>query len=249
MTNTFRDHFSGHAGGYAAHRPGYPDELFAALAALAPARGRAWDCATGTGQAAVGLAPHFARIDATDASAAQIEHATPRERVYYRVAPADASGLDASSIDLVTVAQALHWFDLDAFYGEARRVLRPRGVLAAWCYNLCRIEPEIDLLVRDFYTAKVGAYWPPERRILEQGYATLPFPFERLPAPPADMHVVWTLADFLGYVRTWSSVARYAKTNGEDPVLALTPALRRVWGDADRTRTVRWPLAILLGRV
>src|SRR6266568_6165743 len=179
----FPDHFSGVSAGYAAFRPRYPDALFDFLADAAPARDAAWDCATGNGQAAIGLAHHFPRVIATDASEAQIAHATPDPRVTYRVAPAEASGLDDRSVDLVTAAQALHWFDRPKFWAEARRVLRPRGVVAVWTYLLFEIAPEIDAIIREFYSDVVGPFWPPERHITEERYRTIEFPFAEFAAP------------------------------------------------------------------
>jgi SAM-dependent methyltransferase len=244
---TFQDHFSARAEQYAACRPGYPAELFAFLADVAPDRRLAWDCATGSGQAALGLAEHFARVVATDASASQIAHAEPHARVAYHVAPAEASGLTDASVDLVTVAQALHWFDVDAFHAEARRVLVPGGVVAVWSYGGVTFdEPAIAALVRRFARETVGPYWPPERRLVDDGYRTIAFPFAELAAPSFTLAQRWTLVELAGYLRTWSATARYVAAHGHDPVDALEAALREPWGDA--TRTVRWPLALRVGR-
>ena len=191
--STFKDHFSANAIGYATSRPGYPAELFAFLAGTVDRRELAWDCATGNGQAAGGLAAHFRAVVATDGSARQIEHAVPRRGVSYRVAPAEMSGLAAASVDLVAVAQAVHWFDLPLFYAEVKRVLRPDGVLALWCYERLRVDPAIDSLIESFHMDTLGPYWPPERRWVESGYRDLPFPFEELPVPVFEMRAEWTL--------------------------------------------------------
>ncbi len=246
----FTDHFAAVADQYAAHRPTYPAELFAWLAAQAPARDLAWDCATGSGQAAVGLAGYFDGVFATDASEAQIVAATPCPKVTYRVAPADASGLPECAVDLVTVAQALHWFELEPFYAEVRRVLRPSGLLAVWTYGVFRVEgagtAQIQNLLDRFYHETVGPYWPTERRHVENGYAELPFPFDELAAPDLAMAVDWTLADLAGYLRSWSATSRYRETNGADPVLPLTAALAPLWGTG--CQRVVWPLSIRVGR-
>src|SRR5436190_651141 len=180
---TFKDHFSGHAADYAKFRPRYPDQLFDYLAGIAPDRAAAWDCGTGNGQAAVALAERFNHVLATDASAEQIANAAPHRRVTYRVATAEASGIESSSIDLITVAQALHWFDLEKFYSEVGRVLKSHGVITALAYDVLRIEPAIDAVVNHYYTDVIGAYWPPERALVEK-FAELPFPFPEIAAPP-----------------------------------------------------------------
>src|SRR5512145_600064 len=180
----FEDHFSGHSEQYAQHRPHYPDEIYAYLASIVPAHSLAWDCGTGNGQAAIGLAKYFDKVYATDASAEQISRAQMHEKVEYHMEPAERILLNDSSVDLVTVAVAIHWFNFDEFYREVRRVLKPNGVLAAWTYSLTEISPEIDLLIQHYYRDVVGAYWPERIRYLEERYETLPFPFEEI-IPPA----------------------------------------------------------------
>lgn len=244
MTETFRDHFSGVAEGYARFRPGYPAALFAWLAERAPARRLAWDCATGSGQAALGLAEHFERVVATDASAEQVARAHPHPRVDFRVAPAERSGLGDGAADLVTVAQALHWFDVPAFFAEARRVLRPGGLLAAWCYgNPALPEPALERTLAAFYDGVVGPYWPPERRLILEGYATLDFPFREIEAPPLALEADLTLHGLAGYLRTWSATSRYVAVHGVDPVDGVVERLGADWGDPGTPRRVRWPLA------
>lgn len=246
----FNDHFAPVADQYAAHRPTYPAELFAWLAGWCANRDLAWDCATGTGQAAVALARHFSEVVATDASAAQIAAATPAAGVSYRVAPADASGLAAQSADLVTVAQALHWFDLEQFYAEVRRVLKPGGLLAVWTYGVFQVpaagSADIQALLDRFYHETVGPYWPPERRHVENGYADLAFPFAELVVPSFVMAVDWQLADLAGYLRSWSATSRYREINGTDPVSPLLHELVPVWGSG--CQRVVWPLSIRVGR-
>jgi SAM-dependent methyltransferase len=244
----FRDQFAQAAPAYATFRPRYPAALFGALAANAPARHLAWDCATGSGQAAIGLAEHFEQVVATDASAAQLAAALPHPRVRYQRATAEASGLSAGSVALVTVAQALHWLDRPAFYAEARRVLMPNGVIAAWSYGLIEIGPEVDALIGTFYDRTVGPYWPPERALVETGYRTIDFPFAELALPARHMEGELTLEQLGGYVTTWSAVLRYRAAQGRDPVPELLEQVRPHWGPA-RTRTVRWPLAGRVGRV
>jgi SAM-dependent methyltransferase len=249
MSRRFSDHFSGVADAYAEFRPRYPDSLFDWLAEAAPSRELVWDCATGSGQAAVALARLFGRVVATDASAEQLEAATPHPRVEYRVAPAEESGLGADSADAITVAQALHWFDRPAFYGEASRVLRRDGVLAVWTYGHPRLDhPAADAVFQEFYSGTVGPYWPPERALVDAGYRTIDFPFPEVDPPDFEMETHWSLAALLGYVATWSATTRFRRSRGFDPVPALGEELARAWGDPAESRRIRWPLAIRAGR-
>ena len=249
LAMSFTDHFAAQASAYRTYRPDYPDALFAHLAGLVRRRDVAWDCGTGSGQAARGLAAYFARVVATDASAAQLAHAEPHERVEYRVARAEASGLDAHSVDVVTVAQALHWFDVDAFYAEARRVLRPGGVLAAWTYDDVELgDDRLDAIVRRFNHETLDAHWPLARALVRDRYRSLPFPFAELPAPAVMMERRWTLAELAGYLRTWSATARYVQAHGRDPVDAVEAELAPLWGPPGARRLARWPLTVRLGR-
>ncbi len=242
----FKDHFSAHATAYAEARPRYPVALFAWLATLTPSHDVAWDCGTGNGQAAVGLAAHYARIIATDPSKQQLESAFPHHHVHYREARAESPGLEPRSVDLVTVAQAVHWFDRPVFYAQVKQVLKPGGVLAVWCYSLCHIESAIDSTIQAFYTGEINAYWPPERTLIDDGYRTLEFPFEELSAPALHMQQRWTLEQFLAYLRTWSAVQKFIHNNGRDPVDALNGKLVKLW-DAGVIKTVSWPLHIRVG--
>ena len=214
---SFKDHFSKQAADYATFRPKYSQELFDYLGSIAPSRQLAWDCGTGNGQAAVGLVGVFNRVIATDASENQIANAQQHERVEYRVAPAENSGIGSETIDLLMVAQALHWFDLDRFYEEARRVLKPGGVLAASAYNLLHIEPAIDEIVNQYYYEVVGPFWPPECRFVEQ-FAGLPFPFYEIESAKFQMMAQWNLEHLVGYLRTWSSTQRFIAAKGVDPL-------------------------------
>ena len=246
---TFKDHFSGLAAQYAEFRPRYPGALFDFLARTSPARTRAWDCACGSGQATLDLAERFDAVVATDASASQVAAAPPHPRVTYAVARAEQSGLDSASLDLVTVAQSLHWFDLPLFYAECERVLRPDGVLAVWTYGVPRLnDANLDRILQTYYWQTVGTYWPPERRHVEDGYRSLPFPFKEISGPSLSMRENWTLAQFLGYLRSWSATGRYVDVHGTDPVAALNDELGPLWGEVQRARAVSWPLSLRLGR-
>lgn len=245
----FQDHFSTRAEQYARYRPHYPAELFDWIAAAAPGRAVAVDCATGNGQAAVALARRFGRVIATDASAAQLRHAARAPNVFYRRAFAEATALPGRSVEAVTVAQALHWLDRPGFYAEARRVLAPRGIVVVWSYALMHIAPAIDRIVNRFYRDKVGPYWPTERRLTEDGYRSVEFPFAELPVPAFRMRMDMTLDSVAGYIATWSATKGYRERTGEDPVAPLVDELRPVWGDPATLRTVEWPLSVRAGVV
>lgn len=246
----FSDHFGQVAGQYADFRPRYPDELFDWLAAQCMGDELAWDCGCGNGQASVALAKHFAHVRATDASREQILHAQLSHGVEYDVAAADNSGLPDRSVDLITVAQALHWFELSSFYDEVRRVGKRGAVIAAWTYGINEVDgAEVNAAVQHFYHQVVGPYWPPERHHVETGYRELDFPFERIDAPEFSMAQQWPLAQLLGYFRSWSATARYKAAHGHDPVDVLEQQLRPLWGDPAATRAIRWPLSIVAGRL
>lgn len=244
---SFKDHFSTQAAIYAKARPTYPPALFAELARLAPGRTLAWDVGAGNGQAAVALAAHFERVQATEPSAAQLAQAVAHPRVSYVQSAELAPGLADGSVDIVTAAQAAHWFDLKIFYPEVRRVLRPGGLLAIWNYGLCTIDPAVDGLVDRFYNGTVGPYWPPERKHAETAYRLLEFPFPEIALPKLNLEVDWTAAEFATYLRTWSAVARYQKAHGTDPVTDFEPGLTKAWGGG--RRRVVWPLGGRLGRI
>ncbi len=244
----YADHFSPLAPAYASCRPGYPDGLFDYLAGIVSRHQLAWDCAAGSGQATIPLARRFNRVIATDISPAMLRQASPNPAVEYRVAPAEASGLGDASADLVTVAQALHWIDPGRFYAEAARVLVPGGVLAVWTYGAQSLDdPALDRVLRRFYADIVGPYWPPERRHVESGYRTLPFPFPELEPPPLIMEELWILSQLLGYVGTWSATQRFREAVGHDPVAQLGQDLAQHWGDPSATRRIRWPLSLRVG--
>jgi SAM-dependent methyltransferase len=244
---TFKDHFSGVASNYATFRPHYPEELFKWIATLTDQHDRALDVGTGNGQAATGLAGFFQEVIAVDPSAGQIAAAKPHERVHYHMAPSDATGVEAGTVDLITAAAAAHWFPHDAFHREVRRVARPEAAIVLWTYWRIDVEPSIDdFLLREFHPL-VEAFWPPERRYVKEAYRNLPFPFPEIAPPSFTLTTDWSVDHFLGNLRTWSSVQRHVQHHGRDPVAAVEAGLRELWGD--RIRTCTWPLAIRAGRI
>jgi SAM-dependent methyltransferase len=244
----FEDHFSKQSEIYAQYRPQYPDEIYAYLASISSGLSLAWDCGTGNGQAAIGLAKHFDKVYATDASAEQISRAYPHEKVEYAVEPAEHVSLPSSSTDLVTVAVAIHWFNFDEFYREVKRVLKPNGILAAWTYNLTEITPEIDQLIQQLSNEILGDFWPQRIRLIEEGYQTLPFPFEEIDPPTFVMDVNWDLNQFAGYLNSWSATQRYRAEKGHHPLERIWPKLTTAWGDENEPRLIRWPLHFRIGR-
>lgn len=248
---TFQDHFSRVSDRYARYRPHYPAALFEWLASMTPRHDLAWDCATGSGQAAVGLGAQFSRVVATDASAEQVASAIPAVNVEYRTAPANDSRLETASVDLVTCAQALHWLPRDAFYAEARRVLRPGGLIAVWGYHIPVVCDEtIDRHIRHFHDVVVGPHWPAARQIVLDRFTTIAFPFAEIEPPTFDMRCRWTLDDFAAYLGTQSATDRYRRAHGgHDPVPAFVEAIAAVWGGLDTPRDVLFPLFMRAGRV
>jgi SAM-dependent methyltransferase len=245
----FKDHFSEIASGYAAHRPTYPAALVDFLADTAARHGLAWDCGCGTGQLSVLLAARFQRIVATDASREQIARAAAHPSVEYRCAPAQKSGLPDACVDLAVAAQAAHWFDLPAYYREVERVSRSGAVVALITYRNVQVDSEIDPLIGHFYRDVAGPHWPPERRLVEDGYRSIPFPFDPIDPPALEMTARWTLADLVGYVETWSALRGLEKASGRGPIEEFFRDLGAAWGPAAAARHVRWPLSLRVGRV
>lgn len=245
---SFKDHFSGHAAAYAHYRPDYPAELFEYLATLTPRCEYALDCATGSGQAAVGLATHFQCVVGTDGSLEQLRNALAHERVHYVASIAEQSAFRAGTFDLVCAAQAAHWFDHARFYPAVREALGDDGALALWTYGLAQIDPEIDRIVHEFYSTALGEYWPPERRHVESGYRTLPFPLHEIVTPSFELRLQWDLDALMGYLGTWSAVQRYRTATQLDPLPALRQRLAAIWGPVGQNRTVVWPLHLRVGR-
>jgi SAM-dependent methyltransferase len=243
-----KDLFSQSAAGYARFRPKYPARLFDWLAEVAPARELGVDIGTGNGQSAVELAARFERVIAVDPSEAQLAKAAAHARVTYRRGEAEATGVDAGSADLVAASQAFHWFDHPRFFDEVRRIARPGALVAVWCYGIDRITPEIDAVVDELYTGYLGTSWEPERRLVENLYRGVAFPFDELAAPPFEMEALWRLEHLVGYIETWSALGTYRKTHADDPMKVIVPELERVWGDAGE-RLVTWPVGMRAGRV
>ncbi len=244
----FQDHFSQQSASYAEARPGYPPELFEWLAAQCHGRRLAWDAGCGNGQASLALAEVFDAVHATDPSAAQIANASAHARVHYAVEAAEHCSLADASANLVTVAQAYHWFEHARFCAQARRVLQPGGVLAVWSYAESRVSEAVDQVFDDLHHVRLAQDWPAGREHVLNRYRELPFPFERIVTPAFEMRCQWTLAQYLAYLGSWSASQRYRQRTGRDPIEEISTAMRTAWGDPEAVRAVQWPLLVLAGR-
>jgi ubiquinone/menaquinone biosynthesis C-methylase UbiE len=248
---SFKDYFSKQAADYAKYRPHYPAALFDYLASITAHHDAAWDCATGNGQVALGLAPYFQHIYATDASLQQITQAFPQEPIHYSVATAEHSGLADHSVDLITVGQALHWFDLERFYQEVRRVAKPNGAIAVWCYGFFEIPtaPEaVQQVLKSFYQL-IEPFWTPERQSVNQGYRTLPFPFIEIKTPSFQMTARWTANDLIGYLSTWSATQRFLQENDWEAIADFANQLRAQWGTPHSVESIQWQISLRIGQV
>ena len=246
----FPDHFSGVASDYVAFRPQYPVELFDWLASVCQRHDVAWDCACGSGQASRPLVSYFGMVVGTDASPTQVAAAEAIENIRFVVAASERTPLADGTFDLVTVAQALHWFVGETFFEEVRRVVRPGGVFAAWTYGMPNIVYDaVENVVHDFINVSLEPYWPPEIQMVLNGYDSIDLPFEELESPAFELKVDWPLERFLGFARTWSAVGRYVEERGEDPVLRLAAELEEVWEDEEALLPVSYRLDLRAGMV
>ncbi len=243
----FKDEFSTRANEYAKYRPIYPAELFQFLSSVAADHELAWDCGTGNGQSAIGLAKYFQQVYATDPSESQIENAFTHEKVNYKVEPAELCTLPHHSVDIITVAQAIHWFDHERFYATTKRVMKKDAIIAAWAYGLPFISHDIDNIIRNFHDNVVGDHWQDENRMIDNEYKTLPFPFEELQAPTFFMKKRSSLEELMGHVTTWSATKRFIAAGNADPVPILREQLGRHWMAAD-TKELSWQLILKIGK-
>ncbi len=249
VMSSFKDSFSKQSDIYVKYRPHYPVELYEFLSTLTPQHKLAWDCGSGNGQAAIGVAAFYDQVIATDPSKQQIKNAMPHEKVIYKVETAEQSSLENDSVDLITIANAVHWFDHDLFYKEVNRVLKKDGIIAAWCYGVPFISPEIDMLVKQYHDNVLGDYWQEPNRLVEKEYTTLPFPFEEMESPPFFAEKKMSLKDFIGFLNTWSATQRYIETNHSNPTEILQAHLLPLWGNLETEMKLYWKIVLKIGRV
>ncbi|MBX2896480.1 MAG: class I SAM-dependent methyltransferase [Cyclobacteriaceae bacterium] len=240
-----KDLFSQHAPQYAQFRPVYPTELYDFIYTHVKHFTCAWDAGTGNGQAAQALAKKFKTVYATDISSTQLLEASRIKNIHYALG-AEVIDLPAASVDLITVAQAIHWFNFQKFFDCVKKIGTTNSILAVWGYGLLRINPTINLLIDDFYQAVIGSYWDIERKMIDEHYRTIPFPFQEIAAPPFSFSFRWSLAKVAGYLNTWSAVRKYIQINQTNPVDKLIPQLQPHWQD---NTEVTFPLFLRIGRV
>ncbi|WP_443944976.1 class I SAM-dependent methyltransferase [Pedobacter sp. AW1-32] len=242
-----KDNFSTQAAEYAIYRPTYPKELYDYLFSLVNNFNAAWDCATGNGQVARVLAENFNQVYATDISEKQLSQALKLPNITYKVESSEKANVPNSSFDLITVAQAIHWFNFEAFYAEVKRTLKPDGIFAVLGYGVMTIDHDVDLVVHKLYETILGKYWDAERRYIEEKYQTIPFPFEEINAPHFDIKTTWNFDQLIGYLNTWSSLQHYKKTNDRNPLEYVMIELKEAWGNAAQ-KDVQFPILIRIGR-
>lgn len=240
--------FANNAENYRRYRPDYPDQLFHYLAMLSDNHENAWDVATGNGQAAIGLAQSFSKVYASDISTRQLENAHQRKNIKYFVGRAEQCKFPDESMDIITVAQALHWFDIDKFFAEAKRILKPGGILAVWNYQLLQINHEVDAVIRHLYENVLKNYWPNQRETLENNFSDYQFPFQTIPTPDFKVEKTWTFDQVIGYLNSWSATQNYIQQEQKNPISQLSQKLIFAWCDTNHMKKVQWPIKLTVCR-
>lgn len=242
-----KDNFSEQSNLYQTFRPTYPAELYDFLLDLVPEKNSAWDCGTGNGQVAYELAKHFKKVHATDISRHQLEQAPAHPNIVYSIRRAEAPAFPASYFDLITTAQAIHWFDFDGFYKEVNRTIRKNGIFAVIGYGLIETFPEADKIISRFYREIVGPYWDEERKYLDKNYHTIPFPFDEIDTPDFYSTFEWDFEHLRGYLGTWSAVKHYQNQNGYSPLDLIYDDLKACWNG--KIKTVNFPVFTRITRI
>ena len=242
-----KDNFSNRSDKYQKFRPGYPPDLYDFLLSVTTNKEVAWDCGTGNGQVAEELAKYFNKVFATDISETQIEHAVKRDNIFYSVEPAEKTSFPSNTFDLITVAQAIHWFNFELFYKEVERTMKPGGRLAVVGYGLFRSDERTDKLIQMFYGEIIGSYWDKERKYIDENYQTIPFPFKEIKSPELENVFKWTFEQLTGYLDTWSAVQHYITKNNNNPLDLIYNDLKNAWGDKE-LKIIRFPILLRVGR-
>jgi SAM-dependent methyltransferase len=243
-----KDNFSTQAEVYAKYRPQYPDALFEYIMSFVPDKNLAWDCGTGNGQTAKELAKYFQQVYATDISSKQIEHAVKQVNIHYAIEPAEKTSIANNQVDLITVSQALHWFNFEKFYAEVKRVSKPTCIIAVWTYSLLKIDLITDALIHKYHFDTLQNYWDNERKYVDDGYNTVPFPFKIIDTPEFFIEVNWNTEDLEGYFNTWSALQKFIKENNYNPVPALMKEIKQHW-PASEVRKIIFPIHLKMAYV
>ncbi|NVK74784.1 class I SAM-dependent methyltransferase [Marinomonas sp. CT5] len=234
---------------YSQTRPMYPAELYYWLSQQVAEPGVVWDCACGTGQASVDLAAYFDRVEASDISESQVTAATPHRKVNYQVFPAEKTTYPDHYFDAVCVAHALHWFDLEAFWLELKRVLKPGGIFVCWGYNWLKIGEAEDRAIADAILPHLEDYWPTQSRLLWNQYRDIEFPFDLMSVPDFELRCHWSVTQTLDFIRTLSASQLRIQEQGDDFLLSAVPIMRSVWSDPTKKQEVCLPFFVKAGRV
>lgn len=242
-----KDNFSKQANAYAKYRPTYPQELYDFILSKVEQRDVTWDCGTGNGQTAKELAKYFKKVFATDISEKQIQNAHKADNIFYSVQPAEQTRFENNTFNLITVSQALHWFNFEKFYSEVKRVGRPGSWLAVWVYSLLRISKDIDPIVEDFFLNMLEKYWDAERKYVDDNYVTIPFPFEEIKRSAFSIEFYWTLDELEGYFVTVSALQKFLTANNDNPLPELMNKIRPYW--TNETMKVIFPIHLQMGRI
>lgn len=241
-----KDRFSNHAKQYATFRPVYPKALYDFIFSQVKKFDTVWDCGTGNGQVARDLAVKFKKVLATDISDKQLANAYQTENIFYSIAGEETTFPDRQ-FDLITVAQAIHWFDINKFYKEVNRVANKDALLAVWGYSLLSVTPEIDAVLKHFYTKVVGPYWDKERKLIDDHYKSIPFPFNEIQSPEFKFSFDWEIEEFRGYISTWSSVQKYIHANQINPVEKFMKEIKPLW--KNEQQSVNFPLFLRVAKI
>ncbi len=246
-------HFAEQSGDYFRFRPDYPDSLYQYIVSLTKEQELAWDVGTGNGQAAFKLAQYFKKVIGSDLNQEQLDVALKKDNILYKVWSAEKTEIQNGTVDLVTVAQALHWFPLDAFYQEVKRVSKKNGIIAIWAYSLAKITPALDKITSKLYSEILGdRYWPKERKYIDEGYRNIPFPFKEIDHNSSPKFIIeknYDFNQFLGYLHTWSAVKEFQKRNQQNPIDLILKDLTEAWGDPNKQILIQWPLHLRVGEV
>lgn len=244
------DRFSKQSNTYVSARPRYPEEIYKFLSGISPARTLAWDCGTGNGQAAIHLVEYFDHVYANDLSQNQIQNAFQHERIKYDVCTAEDANLQEHSVDLITVAQAIHWFDLEKFYAITNKALKPNGIIALWAYGFISADDQaLDSLFQKVGKEILHEYWDPQVHKIWKGYDQLDFPFKEVEHPQWHMHIQWSRTDFISYIESWSAARKYQDTNNQSIISEIITDLEKLWPDPNIQQTFRSPITSRIGRI